>query len=239
MLVGCIMTGKFAHSELFGKADVRCERDDFSEACSHTANMSDQVVFGRNLKSARKAAGLTQEQLADAADTSKGYISDLEGGKRPIPPGAMLQRLTTALSVSVGDLVGKSDVDRRQIPVISWVAAGQLATPDTQLPQENETIEISGLPPGDYFGTKARGDSMNRVAPDDSLLIVNRADRELVRGRRYIFASRGKTTFKRFGGTDPYRLEPESWNPANEPIYPRDGEVWEVIGRVTMVVAEI
>lgn len=128
---------------------------------------------------------------------------------------------------------------RASIPIISWVAAGQLADNDVQLPAESETIEISGLPPGDYFGTKARGDSMNRVAPDDSLLIVNRADRELVRGRRYIFASRGKTTFKRFGGTDPYRLEPESWNPANEPIYPRDGETWEVIGRVTMVVAEI
>lgn len=125
------------------------------------------------------------------------------------------------------------------VPIIAWVAAGQLGDPDTQLPAELQTLEISGLPAGDYFGTKAQGDSMNRIAPDGSILVVDRADKDLVRGRRYIFSRRGKTTFKRFGGTDPYRLDPESLNPENESIFPRDGETWDVVGRVKLVVSEI
>lgn len=80
---------------------------------------------------------------------------------------------------------------------------------------------------------------MNRLAPEGALIIVNRAEREPIRGRRYIFSHRGKTTFKRFGGQDPLRLEPESLNQDHEPIYPKSGETWEVIGRVRLVISEL
>lgn len=201
------------------------------------------------LRQARIAAGFQrQAEAARRFGFNPNTYKSNENGAMPFSYAAA-QDYGRAFSVEAewlyagtGPMTAGDEVDDRQlvsIPIIDWVAAGQLTDNVSQLPPESETIEISGLPPGDYFGTKARGDSMNRVAPDDSLLIVNRADRELVRGRRYIFSSRGKTTFKRFGGKDPYRLEPESWNPANEPIYPRDGETWEVIGRVTMVIAEI
>lgn len=126
----------------------------------------------------------------------------------------------------------------RAMPIISSVAAGQLVDPTTQIEGEYETIEISGLPPGDYFATRVDGTSMNRISPPGSLVLVNRAERELVRGRRYIFGRRGKTTYKRYE-TDPVRLEPETTDPdANPTIFPKSEEEWIVIGRVRLTLLD-
>jgi SOS-response transcriptional repressor LexA len=119
----------------------------------------------------------------------------------------------------------------RTVPLISWVAAGALGDPSTQIPEGTETIEISGLPAGDYFATRVLGDSMDRFSPPGSLILVNRAETELRRGRRYIFSLRGDTTYKRWE-TDPDRLVPESTNPSHEPIFPKSDRDWSVIGRV-------
>lgn len=126
----------------------------------------------------------------------------------------------------------------RTIPVISWVAAGDLADPTHQLPYGSETVELGELGPGEYFATRVRGDSMDRIAPDDALLIVNRQDIHLVRGGRYIFSLSGKTTFKRYG-EDPPHLLPESLNPSHQPRILKAGDKWSVVGRVRKVIIDI
>lgn len=208
-------------------------------------------TMGERLREARERAGLSLEEMAKAVGAKLPTYTQHENGTRNFPASKAARYAEFLRTTPEWLLYGRKtkpqivpitvpvETAARQIPVISWVAAGQLSESETQLPPESETIEISGLPPGDYFGTRARGDSMNRIAPDGALIIVNRAERDLVRGRRYIFAHRGKTTFKRFGGTDPYRLEPESLNPDNEIIFPNDPAAWEVIGRVRLVVSEI
>lgn len=123
----------------------------------------------------------------------------------------------------------------RTIPIIAWVAAGSLADVTSQIPEGTETIEISGLEPGDYFATRVSGDSMDRLSPPGSLILVNRAEREAIRGRRFIFSRRGETTYKRFE-SNPRRLVPESTNPMHEPIFPNSEEEWTVIGRVRMTI---
>lgn len=126
----------------------------------------------------------------------------------------------------------------RSMPIISTVAAGKLLDPTTQIEGEHQTIEISGLPPGDYFATRVQGTSMNRISPPGSLIVVNRAERELVRGRRYIFSRRGETTYKRFE-VSPFRLEPETTDPdANPTIFPKSEEEWLVIGRVRVTLLD-
>lgn len=202
------------------------------------------------LKAAMKNAGLSMRELSLAVGTNDSLVKNMLGGKSSNPRMDSLQKISERLGYPAAHFIKGAGVDApppsppakksrtKVVPVISWVAAGRLAEPDTELPDETETIEISGLPAGDYFGTRARGDSMNRIAPDGALIIVNRAERELVRGRRYIFAHKGRTTFKRYG-VDPVRLEPESLNPDNDPIFPKEGESWDVIGRVRLVVAEI
>lgn len=191
--------------------------------------------FGANLKQARQAKGWTLERLAQEAEMeSKGYISALESGKRPMPPGRTLERLAVALGVSVPDLVG---ANIRSVPIIDSVAAGRLADPVAQIENGHQTIEISGLPAGDYFATRVDGDSMDRLSPPGSLILVNRAEREPLPGRRYVFARRGATTYKRYE-RDPIRLVPESTNPNNEPIFPRSEEEWDVIGRVRLTILD-
>ena len=39
-----------------------------------------RVIFGENLRAARQEAGLTQEQLAEAAGLSRPHLSDIERG---------------------------------------------------------------------------------------------------------------------------------------------------------------
>jgi len=192
--------------------------------------MSEDHPFPQNLRAARKAKGWTLDTLAAEAETSKGYLSELERGRRPTPPGAFLDKLATALGTTAATLAGESTAVL--IPVISTVAAGQLADPETQITGDFPTITLSGLEPGDYFATEVEGTSMNRISPPGSTIIVNRRETELIRGRRYIFSRRGKTTYKKYE-TNPARLEPETTDPeANPTIFPRSDDEWIVIGRV-------
>jgi transcriptional regulator with XRE-family HTH domain len=82
--------------------------------------MSLKPGFPQNLKRARKARGLTLDRLAEALDTSKGYLSDMESGKRPMPPGPMLERLAYALQIPAAELLREDAT----VPVVGYVAAG-------------------------------------------------------------------------------------------------------------------
>lgn len=118
------------------------------------------------------------------------------------------------------------------IPVLSWVAAGQLA--DSAAVDQSahaDFLTMSGLPPGEYFATDVKGDSMDRISPDGSRLVVNTSDKELIRGKPYLFSCSGETTYKLWESVPIARLEPYSTNPANKPIFLTDDD-WSVIGRV-------
>jgi SOS-response transcriptional repressor LexA len=185
------------------------------------------------------ARNTNTKQVAERAGVAYTTLASFIQGSTQSLKGDTEAAITRVYGATAAEIFGGAESNVRLVPVVSWVAAGKMTEPDSQPPPESETIEISGLEPGDYFGTRVRGDSMNRLAPEGALIIVNRAEREPIRGRRYIFSHRGKTTFKRFGGQDPLRLEPESLNQDHEPIYPKAGETWEVIGRVRLVISEL
>lgn len=52
----------------------------------------------------RKAAGLTQEQLAELADITQGMLAHIEAGRRT-PSLHVLHRIAVALKVPAGDLI--------------------------------------------------------------------------------------------------------------------------------------
>ncbi len=187
--------------------------------------------------------GTNTKQVSDRSGVTYTTLASFVQGATQSLKGQTEAQITAAYAAPASVIFGGAPLDKygaasRAIPVISWVAAGRLTDPDIQIEPESETIEISGLEPGDYFGTRVRGVSMNRIAQDGALIIVNRADRDPLRGRRYIFNHRGQTTFKRYGGADPTRLEPESTEEI-ETIFPRSDEDWSVIGRVRLVIAEV
>jgi DNA-binding SARP family transcriptional activator len=59
-----------------------------------------QVGMGMEVRDRRRAAGLTQQQLAAAAGMSVGALRDLEQGRTARPRAASLRRLRTALGMS-------------------------------------------------------------------------------------------------------------------------------------------
>jgi transcriptional regulator with XRE-family HTH domain len=61
-------------------------------------------IVGENVRRARLAAGLTQEQLADRCGFSQQYLSGLERGRRN-PTIVTLYELSQALGVSHVSLV--------------------------------------------------------------------------------------------------------------------------------------
>lgn len=67
--------------------------------------MQEAQLFGRRLRELRKARGLTQEALAESADLSGNYVSDLELGLK-VPSLTILVRLSQALDVATPDLLG-------------------------------------------------------------------------------------------------------------------------------------
>ncbi len=70
--------------------------------------MDMRALVGANIRKARLAAGMTQEELAERSGFSQQYISGLERGKRN-PTIVSVYELALALGVSHEELVCASD----------------------------------------------------------------------------------------------------------------------------------
>jgi SOS-response transcriptional repressor LexA len=126
------------------------------------------------------------------------------------------------------------------VPLISWVSAGRLTEAHSQIPVEDvPLLAYADLGRGDFFALKVSGDSMDRVSPDGSTIIVNRADRTLVSGKPYVFFAPGEGATYKLWHADPEYLMPFSTNPANEPVFIRRKRDFSVIGRVRRTVLDL
>lgn len=68
--------------------------------------MDMRKLVGRNVRRLRLAAGMTQEQYAEASGFSQQYISDLERGQRN-PTVVSLLELAAPLGASPAELIGE------------------------------------------------------------------------------------------------------------------------------------
>jgi len=125
------------------------------------------------------------------------------------------------------------------IPVITWISAGSLADSKTDIPiQDAPKIAVADLGSGEFFALRVEGTSMDRISPDKSLIIVNRAQKALQDGKPYVFAVRGEVTYKLWRPSPP-RLQPYSTDPANEPIFLDKQQNMYVIGRVRRSILDL
>lgn len=126
------------------------------------------------------------------------------------------------------------------VPIVDWVSAGRLADTGSQLPVEKvPLLAFADLGRGDFFATRVKGDSMDRLSPEGSIIIVDRNDKQLQNGKCYVFAVDGETTFKMYQADDPPYLAPYSTNPANKPIFPKKKKDWEIVGRVKRTLLDL
>lgn len=117
------------------------------------------------------------------------------------------------------------------VPLISWVSAGKLVVPDAPVGADDATnIWASDLDPrGDWIALKVVGDSMDKVSPPDSIILVNRSDKRLVSNACYVIVAEegGEATYKRYRDG---RWGPASMNRRHKPL-PKGREP-TIVGRV-------
>lgn len=178
------------------------------------------------------------------------FIRDLIEGKKNSFSQAKAPLLAQALHWSPAELLGeaqtaapKADRGLVRVPLLDSVAAGKLTDPMSQLSaDEVPKIPFSGLGAGEFFALKVEGDSMDRISPAGSVIVVNRSDRTLISNKAYVFWHRAEgTTFKLWQPSPPH-LAPFSTNPSNKPIFVQDKgrkRDFEVIGRVKRTVLDL
>lgn len=169
-------------------------------------------------------------------------ISYLNGNRPVSRKGAGL--LGPKLGVSPGwILFGNEDSEANElirVPHVSWVSAGNLKRQDGVTDADIERyVPVANLPKGDWMALTVDGDSMNRVAPQGSVIIVNRAEDALINDRFYVFTlETGETTFKRYRREPTPMLQPFSTNLDHLSIAV-DADEFYVVGRVRRVITEV
>lgn len=130
--------------------------------------MTDSSAFGGNLKRLRKLRGWSQDRLADESNLgNKGYISDLENGRRPIPPGRSLEKLAAVLGVTVSELVGY-DAAEAMVPIIGQLGSdpeGRVILTDGR---DQAPIPLGGTP--NAAALEVVGNAMAWLSADGGLI---------------------------------------------------------------------
>ena len=172
--------------------------------------------------------------LAGKSEVKQQSINQLELGEVENP--RYLVDLAEVLSVSANWLVGETDADSgrndiNRVPLISWVEAGELSDiADPYVPGDAEEWIPVNYRHNNLIALRVRGHSMDKVAPEGSIIVVDLSDRSPMDGKHYVFKHDGRATFKTYRAGPPIQLEPQSTDPEYAPLYPGDG--CEIVGRV-------
>jgi len=198
------------------------------------------IDFLMHLKKHREAKGLTQEQLAVNIGLTQGAIQRWEAGTRQIPYN-MIDTLASFLGIEPSEILFDG-VIFNEIPFCGSVDAGDSRDIGAVKNVEDimsggitpaKTIQFGSLDPKCHIALLVRGESMNRLAPDGSVIAVDISDKTLVEGKLYVFSNDdGNMSFKRYKDNPP-RLEPYSTSDEYEIIFP-EGPIC-IIGRVVKV----
>lgn len=208
--------------------------------------MDDSKKIGERLKQARiHARYATATEAAEALGVKYQTYAAHENGNRGVARAC--ERYARRYKVSLdwllrgrgpgpGEAEPEHEVEPIDVPLLTWVSAGTLQREDVS-DEQIGTISIGPLDDGDWIALRVRGDSMDKVSPPDSIILVNRKDTHLVPNGCYVIDDgEGNATYKRYR-PDPMRFEPVSMNDKHEPIYPEQEP--KVIGRVRRSILEM
>jgi len=132
-------------------------------------------VFPNRIRAHREAAGLTIEDLADAAGISVSYVSRLEKGERNLSV-RNLNLLAHALKVEARALLNTDETEQRPNNVVSVMgrigAGAEISPDDEQIPPEGlYEIETPFPLPEDAIAFEVIGESMwPRYDPGDIII---------------------------------------------------------------------
>jgi SOS-response transcriptional repressor LexA len=209
--------------------------------------------YPNGLREAMERASKGPTELAERLDTNKQNITRWSNGDRKLTVD-WAKKLAPLLDTTADVLLLVSEAGSSperpskgqkrliSVPLLDTVTAGKLKAPSSQIPVEDvPLLAFADLGRGDWFALKVESDadSMDRVSPPGSMLLINKADRDLRSGRCYIFSIDGETTYKMWQDGDPAYLAPFSTNPTHKPIFIRRRRAFDVIGRVKRTVLDL
>lgn len=201
--------------------------------------------IGSRLREARIHAGFASARSAALAfGWPPSTYASHENGQTDTPPIEVLTKYAKAFRVPVEHIAfgggfaspapafpAASQPATISVTLVSWVSAGGFTERDGVTSSDAlDTLRIADIKPGQWIALRVEGDSMDRISPPESVILVDMADRKLVPNACYVIASEdGSATYKRYRPS-PDRFEPVSVNAEHEPIFP-NGAI-RVIGRV-------
>ena len=196
-----------------------------------------------NLKSARKAKGLTQIEVAEYIGLAQSSYSAWESGKTKIDD-ASLKRLAELFEVSVDYLLGRvSGPNRRRVrvPVLGSVAAGiPIEAIEDVIDYEDLDADVFG--DGEYFGLQVKGHSMEPKISDGDVVIVRRQE-DVESGEIAVVLVNGDEAPVKRIKKAPAGVTLVPSNPAYEPMFYTNDEIEslpvKVIGRVVELRAKL
>lgn len=194
------------------------------------------LTIGGRLRYARKLHDpkRTQKAAADRIGVTPQAVSQWERGEGE-PTRENLIAVAALYQVPYSWLGGEAYGQAissvvREVPILAWVSAGKLMREDTSDDTLGSLI-AGGLGDGDWIALRVTGDSMDRISPPESIIIINRKDTRLIANALYVIDDgEGNATYKRYRPGPPRRFEPVSTNKDLEPIFPDHDPT--IIGRV-------
>lgn len=191
-------------------------------------------------KARMKRQKVNQEHIAGVFHVDRSVVSRILNGKQDLSLSQVLP-LAQILDVSEFEVLDRADMWRgsktprsiKAAAVVSEVQAGQFFEQPTEPPRSARSV-IVNYPHETIFAMLVRGDSMDRIAPDGSVVVIDYTLRDLKDGDLAVFRNEhGEATFKRYRqqGGEAW-LQPDSENPRHAPIFPPAGAAIETIGKV-------
>lgn len=167
------------------------------------------------LKAARKAAGLTQVEVASYIGLSQPQYSAWENGRSKID-SASLAKLAAYLNVSVEYLLGQEGASVRKgvrIPVLGKVAAG-IPIEAIEDIIDYEEIDEALAATGEFFALQIQGESMMPRICDGDVVIVREQEAVESGDIAVVIVNGDSATVKRI------KKEPEGlWLIPNNPAF--------------------
>lgn len=204
-------------------------------------------TVGKRIKELRLSRGMTLEELGNKVGVGKSTVRKWETGEIANMRRDKIQKLADALNIPVGELMGWENVNGNRtstkgvrsgiIPVLSEIPCGTSMKVYANITDDVVEIEESLAQTGEYYGLRAKGDSMlPKIEPGDIMII--HAQNDVESGQVAIIKVGGEVTCKR---VKKYRdgIELIGINPLYTPKFFTKEQIKEepveIVGRVTEV----
>ena len=110
-------------------------------------------VFGKKIREARKDLKLTLDDVAKKIKTSKGYLSEIENGKKNPPSDKMIRKLCKILKIDRKILLRLSHIDKIPEDIKQELHVSKIITPSRYLKEKGS--ELSSILEEEYNKRKS------------------------------------------------------------------------------------